>query len=309
WWACISSAQRRSRRARSCAVSARQAGSAACAAAMARSVSAAPISGTLPRLAWVAGSLTSSRRPLSASIQASPTGQRWRSRSGRRRRSARAAAEEVRGAVMGGRRQCRKRERDCTDNWPPDKGPSAVCWMEPFQVKPITADLIAQRWQAALAAPASQALNRRLYDCLRTAILDGSLPAATRLPASRELAAELAVSRNTVIDAYGQLLAEGYLRALTGSGTYVADVLPEQVLWSRRAAPLPSSTSAAAAPAAAGAPRAGLSRRGRALVAGALASPRQWGAFVLGVPDIPSFPHRKLAQITARLQRQAPPEW
>jgi len=170
-------------------------------------------------------------------------------------------------------------------------------------VKPITADLIAQRWQAALAAPPAQPFNRALYGCLRTAILDGSLPAGTRLPASRELAAELSLSRNTVIDAYGQLLAEGYLRALTGSGTYVAEVLPEQLLWSRQAAP------PARQPAASPAPRAGLSRRGRALIEGAQASPRQWGAFVPGVPDIEGFPHRKLAQITARLQRRAPPEW
>ena len=173
-------------------------------------------------------------------------------------------------------------------------------------MKPITADLLAQRWHTALSTQAALPLNRALYGCLRTAILDGSLPAGTRLPASRELAAELSLSRNTVIDAYGQLLAEGYLRALTGSGTYVAEVLPEQLLWSRQARPSAAPARPLPPPAA---PRASLSRRGRALVDGALASPRQWGAFVPGVPDIPGFPHRQLAQITARLQRHAPPEW
>ena len=51
---------------------------------------------------------------------------------------------------------------------------------------------------------------------------DGTLPAGSRLPSSRALAGDLGVSRRLVVDAYAQLLAEGYLVARQGAGTYVA---------------------------------------------------------------------------------------
>lgn len=147
-------------------------------------------------------------------------------------------------------------------------------------------------------------LNRALYECLRGAILDGSLTAGVRLPASRELSHELGVSRNSVTHAYEQLLAEGYLRAVTGSGTYVADVLPDQVLSSRNNR-VPSGRNGTARH---GSPK-GLSRRGQQLVDRALASHEQWGAFIPGVPDVRLFPQKQFLQLAARTQRSAPPEW
>ncbi|MGX7825246.1 PLP-dependent aminotransferase family protein [Actinokineospora sp. 24-640] len=57
---------------------------------------------------------------------------------------------------------------------------------------------------------------------LRAAIRDGTLPAATRLPSSRDLAGQLGVARGTVTAAYAQLAAEGYLITRRGSGTTVA---------------------------------------------------------------------------------------
>src|SRR5262249_31985080 len=51
----------------------------------------------------------------------------------------------------------------------------------------------------------------QLEDRLRELVRDGTLPAGTRLPSSRALAGDLAVSRRLVVDAYAQLLAEGYL--------------------------------------------------------------------------------------------------
>ena len=51
-----------------------------------------------------------------------------------------------------------------------------------------------------------------------------------RLPATRVLASELNVSRNTILNAFEQLLAEGYLVGRLGSGTYVAPTLPEELL-------------------------------------------------------------------------------
>jgi GntR family transcriptional regulator / MocR family aminotransferase len=61
-----------------------------------------------------------------------------------------------------------------------------------------------------------------LEEALRQAVQTGRLAAGTRLPASRTLAADLGVARNTVADAYGQLVAEGWLTARQGSGTHVA---------------------------------------------------------------------------------------
>ena len=51
-------------------------------------------------------------------------------------------------------------------------------------------------------------LQRSLYDCLRKAVLDGGLPPSTRLPASRDLAQALNLSRNTVKAAFEQLVAD-----------------------------------------------------------------------------------------------------
>jgi GntR family transcriptional regulator/MocR family aminotransferase len=76
-------------------------------------------------------------------------------------------------------------------------------------------------------------LHRQLYRELREAVLNGRLPPGSRLPSTRSVAAELGVSRNTVMGAFDQLLAEGYLEGKVGSGTYVADKLPEELLHAR----------------------------------------------------------------------------
>ncbi len=62
-----------------------------------------------------------------------------------------------------------------------------------------------------------------LEAALRDAVRGGRLPAGTTLPSSRALAADLGIARNTVADAYGQLVAEGWLAARHGSGTWVAE--------------------------------------------------------------------------------------
>ena len=58
---------------------------------------------------------------------------------------------------------------------------------------------------------------------LRDAVRSGRLAPGVRLPSSRDLAADLGVARNTVADAYGQLVAEGWFEARTGAGTWVAE--------------------------------------------------------------------------------------
>ena len=94
--------------------------------------------------------------------------------------------------------------------------------------------------------------QQAVFDRLRQGILAGTLPAGARLPPTRALAEELGVARQTVVLAYERLASEGYVRARTGSGTYVAPDLPD-------AAPAP----AVPAPTAANP----LSRRGQRLAA------------------------------------------
>ncbi len=79
-------------------------------------------------------------------------------------------------------------------------------------------------WELLLptvALPARQR-GRALQRALREAITSGWIPGGTRLPASRELAADLGVSRGLVTAAYEQLTAEGYLRSGRGAGTWVS---------------------------------------------------------------------------------------
>jgi len=62
-----------------------------------------------------------------------------------------------------------------------------------------------------------------LESALRDAVQTGRLPSGARLPSSRALAQDLGLARNTVAEAYSQLIAEGWLTARQGSGTRVAD--------------------------------------------------------------------------------------
>jgi GntR family transcriptional regulator / MocR family aminotransferase len=62
-----------------------------------------------------------------------------------------------------------------------------------------------------------------LESALREAVRSGRLLPGTTLPSSRALALDLGVARNTVAEAYGQLVAEGWLAARHGSGTWVAE--------------------------------------------------------------------------------------
>ena len=72
-------------------------------------------------------------------------------------------------------------------------------------------------------------LFRQLYLQLRAAILSRRLRPGTKLPSTRELAAQLGVSRSAAVAAYEQLLAEGYTSGRHGSGTYISPDLPEPI--------------------------------------------------------------------------------
>jgi len=73
-------------------------------------------------------------------------------------------------------------------------------------------------------------LYRYIYEAIRAAILSGEFAPKMKLPSTRSLAEQLSVSRITIFNAYEQLLAEGYTEGKIGAGTFVASVLPDDLL-------------------------------------------------------------------------------
>ncbi len=80
-------------------------------------------------------------------------------------------------------------------------------------------------------------LHRQIYDAFRTMILDRRLESGQQIPSTRALAEELRISRIPVLDAYEQLLAEGYIESRSGAGTFVKGSLSDQFASVRPAAP------------------------------------------------------------------------
>src|SRR6185369_4904998 len=76
---------------------------------------------------------------------------------------------------------------------------------------------------------------RWLYESLRQSILEGRLDLGARLPTTRELAREYDLARGTVVTAFENLKAEGYVHATVGSGTFVACELPDSLMIAPRA--------------------------------------------------------------------------
>ncbi|HWX45688.1 MAG TPA: PLP-dependent aminotransferase family protein [Solirubrobacteraceae bacterium] len=112
----------------------------------------------------------------------------------------------------------------------------------------------------------------QLEDRLRELVREGTLPTGARLPSSRELAGDIGVSRRLVVDAYAQLLAEGYLVARQGAGTYVAE-------------------TAGASPATPAEPPARAPRFD----------------FFPGAPDLASFPRALWLRVLREVLRSVPP--
>jgi len=83
---------------------------------------------------------------------------------------------------------------------------------------------------------AAEPLHQQLYRQIRDELVSGSFnDSSSRLPSSRALAADLGISRFTVNLAFSKLHSEGYLCSRVGSGTFVADSLPETFLSPRKA--------------------------------------------------------------------------
>src|SRR6204780_6014403 len=87
----------------------------------------------------------------------------------------------------------------------------------------------------ALDLRAKAPLYQQLYDWFRGAIIAGQMRPGQRVPATRILAAELKISRIPVLNAYDQLLAEGYFETFVGAGTCVARSIPVSI-------PIPTSS-------------------------------------------------------------------
>jgi len=142
-------------------------------------------------------------------------------------------------------------------------------------------------------------IRAQLLEQLRAAILDLRLPAGARLPSTRAVASRLGISRSTVTDVFDQLLAEGYLVARHGSGTYVSPAV-------RSAVP---RTPRAATPAATSWER--VSRRGKLFAD--ITTRTRFGdkeprAFQTGVPAIELFPFTTWSRIAGTLLRSPPRE-
>jgi len=73
-------------------------------------------------------------------------------------------------------------------------------------------------------------LHRQVYEQIRTAVLTGRVRSHQKLPASRQLAQSLGISRTTVVQSYDQLISEGYLETKRGAGTFVCAQVPDALL-------------------------------------------------------------------------------
>ncbi len=150
-----------------------------------------------------------------------------------------------------------------------------------------------------LDGASSEPLYRQLYDRLRIVILGGQLQAETRLPSTRGLSLQLGVSRNTILAAYEQLAAEGYVELVLGSGSYVARAIP-----GKQFRPSPGDHTetrfARRAISQRGADLSETPRTPLPIMAGRGSSPR---AFQPGLPAIDEFPTRLWGRLLARRWR------
>jgi GntR family transcriptional regulator/MocR family aminotransferase len=146
-----------------------------------------------------------------------------------------------------------------------------------------------------LDARSSTSLWFQLYQQLRQAIISRRLPSGTRLPATRLFAEDLGCSRNTILGAFEQLIAEGYLQGRIGSGTYVSDMLPDDVT-------LPVGLGLARSNAAC---TLELSRRGRLLTSAMPPQCEPCKAFAPSCPDVSLFPIETWEKVS-RIWRSPP---
>jgi GntR family transcriptional regulator/MocR family aminotransferase len=146
----------------------------------------------------------------------------------------------------------------------------------------------------ALQPDGGATLTRQLYNGLRTAILDGALAPGRRLPSSRELARQLALSRNTVSGVIDQLAMEGYLDVAQGRRPVVAAAKP------------PPLGAKSAAPGVSRKVRISHWARGLEKAHWPAVDERVPRSFQPGLADAREFPHELWARCLRRAARGSP---
>ncbi len=143
---------------------------------------------------------------------------------------------------------------------------------------------------------ARKPLYRQIYDAYRAAIVSGNLRPGQRVPSTRGLAAELGVSRFPVLNAYAQLLAEGYFESRVGAGTVVCSLLPGQLTAGEPSGARPAATCS------------GPRRVGRRCSIPSSVATSPWllgsGAFGVGQVAFDQFSLRLWSNLVARLCRK-----
>lgn len=137
-----------------------------------------------------------------------------------------------------------------------------------------------------------QPLHRQIYDAFRVAIVRRNLSPRQQIPSTRLLASELGISRIPVLNAYSQLLAEGYFESRVGAGTFISSSLPEEIAPGDSQTPSPTRVT---------------SRHRKIARTASLLPPRErspWlrgqGAFSVSQPALDSFPLRVWANLVAK---------
>ncbi|HUQ84190.1 MAG TPA: PLP-dependent aminotransferase family protein [Gemmatimonadaceae bacterium] len=154
----------------------------------------------------------------------------------------------------------------------------------------------------AIDQKSGQPLYRQIYSHVRQCILDGRLAPGARLPSTRQLAADLRVSRSTAVQAYEQLRAEGYIEGLGGAETRVSGALPDSFVRTgpRDADPQTMPLRSSLVP----------STRARATLAAMRRATTPFGlgprAFRAGVPAVDVFPVDTWGRIMARRWSRTP---
>ena len=157
--------------------------------------------------------------------------------------------------------------------------------------------------RAARAAGTSPrpSFSRQVADRLRGAILQGQLRPGARVPSTRALAAEWSAARNTVLDAYAQLLSEGYLDPRVGRGTFVSSTLSAGALGEVARARNAVEDDRP--------PAARLSGRGRAIVASySSAAEDRLRPFTPGIPALDPDLFAAWWRLARRRQRTVTPD-
>jgi len=152
----------------------------------------------------------------------------------------------------------------------------------------------------AVSRKAAKPLQRQIYDAYRAAIVGRNLRGGQQIPSTRALASELRISRIPVLNAYAQLLAEGYFESRVGAGTFVSTSLPNRN---------GSASSELREPSGSGSRPRPVSRRAAALP-DFKAPPwiYGWGAFSVGQVAFDHFPLQVWSNLVARHSRRVEPQ-